>query len=142
MVNINNTSTILLLITTIKSIVKDLRKDFLSEEITPEQFGMLKMISDNGECIQSKLADELDKDKSAIMRQIDILEEKQLIQRIADATDRRKKLLVITESGSKVLLKCIDILNAAMLEREKLIDEADMVVFRRVLEKLKQAGEA
>lgn len=52
--------------------------------------------------IQQDIAEIVKKDKSAVLRQIDMLEEKGLIRRQADENDRRKKFIILTDEGTKV----------------------------------------
>ncbi|MDA3946645.1 MAG: MarR family transcriptional regulator [Helicobacteraceae bacterium] len=71
--------------------------------IAPEQFAAMKMISEDGEVTQSKIATMLAKAKPTVSRTVDALEKKGLITRDEDDTDRRVKYIRLTEEGQKVL---------------------------------------
>ena len=75
----------------------------LGLDVTLPQLGMLHFIFCHGEISQQELAEATDKDKSAVLRGIDILERKGYVSRIADATDRRKNILRISEKALEIL---------------------------------------
>src|ERR1039458_7944273 len=89
----------------LNAIGKKMRTGFSTEKIViqPSQFGLLVYISKDKDVIQTELASLLDRDKSAVLREIDILEENGLVRRVNDAVDRRKKFVIITDKGKKVL---------------------------------------
>lgn len=124
----------------LRHLAKLIKKEFGVEEIplTGEQFGLLSIIAEKDEFIQSDLAAMFDKDKSAILRQIDILEKLQLIVRKNDETDRRKKFLRVTPEGISLLNKCRAVINEIMVGMEAGIAEEDRKVFRKVLLKMKE----
>lgn len=59
--------------------------------------------------IQQDIAELMDKNKSAILRSIDILEEKGYVKRVQVRGDRRKNVLEITENGTLVICKMHEI---------------------------------
>lgn len=71
--------------------------------IAPEQFAAMKMISEDGDVTQSKIATMLAKAKPTVSRTLDALEKKGLIVRDEDNADRRIKYIRLTEEGQKVL---------------------------------------
>ena len=77
------------------------------------------------------------KDKSAILRTLDALEAKDLVKRVSDTTDRRKKYLMITKDGEKVIEQCFEIeLELTTKLQEGLTDE-DMTNFYKVVNHIK-----
>jgi len=73
-------------------------------KLTIEQFGLLHAINmKNEDVIQQDMADIMGKDKSAIYRVIDSLEEKELVRRVVDKNDRRKNFLMVTKKGEAVI---------------------------------------
>lgn len=76
-----------------------------TDEVTFEQMGILYYISRNEkkEMIQQDIAEMMDKTKSAILRSIDILEEKGLVKRVPVAGDRRKNIVAITQKGNEIV---------------------------------------
>ena len=79
-------------------------------KLTIEQFGLLYRISICSDyVIQQDMAYMLGKDKSSILRLIDSLEKQGLIRRMVEPHDRRKKCLVVTDLGHKVIHQYLDI---------------------------------
>jgi DNA-binding MarR family transcriptional regulator len=77
-------------------------------ELALEHVAMLHFINMNQEIIQQDLAVFLHRDKAAIMRNIDELEEKRLVVRRADPDDRRKNILSLTKQGQSALQQVIE----------------------------------
>jgi MarR family transcriptional regulator for hemolysin len=73
------------------------------------------------------------KDKSAVLKQIDILEAKGFIQRQVDAQDRRKKMIVITGEGEKIITKIIDKEREMFSALTQGIEKREMDDFLKVL---------
>ncbi|MES2795077.1 MAG: MarR family transcriptional regulator [Bacteroidota bacterium] len=79
--------------------------------ITIEQFIIINAIGshENSESsvgiTQNELAVMFNKDKSGILRHIESLENKDLVLRFTDETDRRKKILKLTKLGTETLRK-------------------------------------
>ncbi len=83
----------------------------ITNEITFEQMAVLYFISRSAgkDVIQQDIAELMDKNKSAILRSIDILEQKGYVKRVQVAGDRRKNVLEITENGKTVIYKMHEI---------------------------------
>jgi len=80
----------------------------ISKEITFEQMGVLYFISRNAgkkDMIQQDIAAVMDKNKSAVLRSIDILEQKAFVKRVPAPGDRRKNVIALTEAGKKIIDK-------------------------------------
>ncbi len=102
--------------------------------ITPEQFGLLHAISTKAEeVIQKDMADMMGKDKSAILRLIDSLEEKELVKRVADSKDRRKNYLMVTKLGYKVIDQYVKIAEDMMMVIQEGLSQDDIDTFQRVV---------
>jgi DNA-binding MarR family transcriptional regulator len=72
-------------------------------DIAPEQFGTLRIISEDGQITQSEIAEILAKRKPTVSRALDALEKKGLIVRESDRDDRRIKPIRLTDKGQEVL---------------------------------------
>jgi MarR family transcriptional repressor of mepA len=120
-----------------KLLLKTINEIFagISKEITFEQMGVLYYISRNvgGDIIQQDLADIMDKNKSAILRSIDILEEKGYVKRIRVTGDRRKNLLEITTSGKAIIDKMHEIFLRQDVILKQGISELDIATCMRVM---------
>jgi DNA-binding MarR family transcriptional regulator len=101
--------------------------------IHQRQFGLLNYIAKDKEVIQTELATLMDKDKSAILREIDVLEELGLIRRVNDAVDRRKKFVIITDEGKKVLKKGSLLIDKFMNKLLAGLPEEEIESFKKVL---------
>jgi len=121
--------------TALHAIGKKIRAEFVASKmvIPPNQFGLLTHISRDKEVIQTELANLLDKDKSAVLREIDALEENGLIRRVNDAVDRRKKFVIITDDGKKALKRGGLLIDKVMKELLSGLSEQDIESFNKVL---------
>jgi DNA-binding MarR family transcriptional regulator len=85
---------------------------------------------------QAALADAIGADKTRIIAILDELQEKGLIERVADPEDRRARLLAITREGRKVK----EATQAAIQRGEErwlgTLSATDRAVFLRVLQEL------
>jgi len=111
-------------------------------KISPEQFGLLHAISiQSEEVIQKDLAETMGKDKSAILRLIDSLEEKGVVRRVADLKDRRKNYLMITKLGNKVLEHNMKIFDDIMMELQQDLTIEEIELFDKVVHHIKSNAE-
>jgi Transcriptional regulators len=106
-------------------------------ELPIESFGILLAVYYNENLIQQDIAETLKKDKSAILRQIDHLEIKQLVRRVADPQDRRKNFVKITEKGMKYIKEIIDKQNELFTLLANGLSEAELNAFSKVSNHLK-----
>ena len=112
----------------------------ITKDITFEQLGVLYFISRNKtkEMIQQDIALVMDKTKSAILRSIDILEEKGFVKRLPVAGDRRKKVIELTNSGALI----IDMMHSKFLGQDGIlkegINEDDVQTCMKVLNKIQE----
>ena len=102
-----------------RMLLKSINMEFasLNAEITFEQMGLLYYISRNNkrDIIQQDIANLMNKTKSAVLRTLDILEEKGFLKREAMLNDRRKNVIQLTDKGWKV----IKIMHEKFLELDK-----------------------
>ena len=111
----------------------------ITKEITFEQLGVLYYISRNTkDMIQQDIAAVMDKTKSAILRSIDILEEKGFVKRLPVAGDRRKNVIELTSSGKAI----IDTMHSQFLGHDGIlkegISEKDVETCMHVLGKIQE----
>jgi DNA-binding MarR family transcriptional regulator len=112
----------------------------LTKDITFEQMGVLYYISRSNtkDMIQQDIAEVMDKTKSAILRSIDILEEKGFVRRLPAAGDRRKNIIELTGTGKSI----IDKMHEHFLEHDEVlkegIDQKDLQTTMCVLAKIQQ----
>lgn len=103
-------------------------------KLTMAQFGLLFNIRrEKDEVILKDMAEKMGKDKSAILRMIDLLEQKELLRRAVDQYDRRKNQLLVTKKGERLITEFRKIeaeLNCELLEG---LSNADVQTFYKVL---------
>jgi MarR family transcriptional regulator, transcriptional regulator for hemolysin len=110
--------------------------------LTIEQFGLLHAINiKNEDVIQQDMADIMGKDKSAIYRVIDSLEEKELVRRVVDKNDRRKNILMVTKKGEAVIEQYLEIEYKLVKELEEGLCESDIDTFYNVVNHFKNNAE-
>jgi len=111
-------------------------------KLTIEQFGLLHAINmKNVDVIQQDMAEIMGKDKSAIYRVIDSLEEKELVRRVVDKNDRRKNFLMVTKKGEAVIEQYLEIEYKLINELEEGLSETDIETFYRVVNNIKNKAE-
>ena len=102
--------------------------------ITNEQVGLLHALSQQSEeVIQKDMAEVMGKDKSAILRLVDSLEEKELVRRVVIKNDRRKNYLTVTKKGERVLELYMKIVNELMEELEQGLTRSEIDTFYKVV---------
>lgn len=103
-------------------------------KLTIPQFALLFKISEEKEEVTLKdMAEKLGKDKSAILRMIDLLEKKELVRRVVDQNDRRKNQLMVTKKGERLIAEFREVeleLNYELLEG---LSDTDMQTFYKVV---------
>jgi len=111
-------------------------------KLTMAQFGLLFNISEEKEeVILKDMAEKMCKDKSAILRMIDLLENKELVRRVVDQNDRRKNQLLVTKKGERVIADFHDIELALNREIQDGLSDADMQTFYKVVNHLKEKSD-
>ena len=111
-------------------------------KLTIEQFGLLHAINmKNEDVIQQDMAEIMGKDKSAIYRVIDSLEEKELVRRVVDKNDRRKNFLMVTKKGEAVIEQYLEIEYKFNKELEEGLKESDIDTFYNVVNHFRNKAE-
>ncbi len=106
--------------------------------LSHEQFGLLLAISRNEQdVVQQDMAVFFGKNKSSILRLIDSLEEKNLIRRIVDSVDHRKKCLVVTNLGRSVIKHYLGIEFGLVSELQKGLKKSEIDAFYKVMDTMR-----
>lgn len=125
----------------LRELVRILKKrstEQMETKLTMEQIGLLMAIHNSkDEVIQQDMACSMGKDKSAILRTIDLIEAKELIRRVSDTADRRKKYLMVTKKGESVIEQFLQIDLVLTAELENGISEQDLNSFYKVVDLIK-----
>ena len=124
-----------------REVVRVLKKRIAEQadiKLTIEQIGLLLVIfMHKEEVIQQELACSMGKDKSAILRTIDMIEAKELVKRVSDTTDRRKKYLMITKKGERVIEQYMKIEEELTTKIQIGLTEEEITIFYKVVDHIK-----
>jgi MarR family transcriptional regulator, transcriptional regulator for hemolysin len=108
--------------------------DQTEAKLTGEQFGLLFAISQKEEeVIQKDMAEIMCKDKSAILRMIDLLEAKELVRRVVDKADRRKNQIMVTKKGERALEQYLEVEFQLTEELQQGLSQSDLDAFYKVV---------
>ncbi len=119
-------------------VLKKRTAEQMDTKLTMEQFRLLYLISrEEEEVIQKQIADIMGKDKSAILRMIDCLEQRDLVRRVVDTTDRRKNNLMVSKKGERTIEQWLNIERDLNKELMDGIDQADLNGFYKVIDHLR-----
>lgn len=122
-------------------ILRELNAAFIEHNIplTIEQYIFLHTLNRlRGEITQQDMANLICKDKSAVLRTIDVLEEQGLVQRHNDGSDRRKKTLTITDKCEKILDEVSEIEKQTMDRLKAGISIEDYEAMVRVMNQIQE----
>ena len=111
-------------------------------ELTFDQFVILHLLNSNCDLIQQDLANQLQKDKSIIVRQINGLLGNQYVVRLTNKEDKRKKNLILTKKGFEVLNQMKEIASELSTKLLTGVSENELETFRNVLRKIQKNGGA
>ncbi|WP_197747081.1 MarR family winged helix-turn-helix transcriptional regulator [Bacillus sp. KH172YL63] len=124
---------------TVKNIIRFLTLHMKDFDVTPEQWTVLRRLSEQDGISQKQLALKSEKDQPTLTRILDILERKELILKQKNQEDRRSFLISITDKGSranKELSPFIEELyENTILEG---ISEEDLEVYKSVLSQINE----
>ena len=105
-------------------------------DITVEQWRLLFYLWKEDGINQQELANASNKEKSTMTRQIDVLEKKGLISRRPSETDKRNKLIYLTNKGKKMEKSALFCAQSVTLKSLENIDEESISVFKNVMYKI------
>jgi len=115
-----------------------LTKKFMAEKlpVTPDQWLIMLNLLNHGSMYQNELAKSQSKDKSAIKRLIDHLEEHQLVKRNKSKSDLRKKKISLSPKGKNIVKKLNRITQATFKKACKGLTEVELNALKRLLLKI------
>lgn len=123
---------------TSRSIIKRLAQKFSQAgfDITYEQWSILVHLYRKDGQTQQELSSAAVKDKAAITRLLDVLEKKNIVLRIADRSDKRSKLVYLTNKAKEFKPGLIAIVEELLDEAQQGIPIDEMDRCRTTLDKI------
>lgn len=107
-------------------------------DISPEQWVLLKIVTQYDGISQVDLAQKAVKDTASITRILDILQKKALLTREQDANDRRKYLVTATKTGKEFIERHMDSIINIRKQALKGISKTELDTLRALLEKMQK----
>ncbi len=105
-------------------------------EITPEQWAILKRISERAVINQREISDLTFKDPASVTRALDVLEEKGWVKRVDMENDRRAYNLLLTEAGEAMVAKITPLAQAIRAQGLKNVSAEELEQLKLVLHKI------
>ena len=105
-------------------------------DLSLDLYILVFQINLNESVTQQELADHLQKDKSVVMRQINVLIERGFVLRSWDVHDKRKKNLVLTLTGKKMFEDTIAIARSVSDELFQGVSSEDKLIFENVIQRI------
>ncbi|PZX20302.1 MarR family transcriptional regulator for hemolysin [Breznakibacter xylanolyticus] len=120
-------------------------KAILKQEEIPYSIEHLVLLKITRDCkdsvVQQDLAEKMGKDKSVILRIVDILEKDGLLRRIVNPNDRRRNILEVTYLGNQFINRFQEIEMQVSKELLKNLTDEEVEHFFRIVEKIKTNAE-
>ncbi len=105
-------------------------------EISPEQWAIIKRISEREVINQREIAELTFKDPASVTRSLDVLEEKGLVKRMDMENDRRAYNLFLTEAGAALVAKVTPLAREIRAQGLKNIDADELAQLKSTLNKI------
>ncbi len=123
---------------TSRAIIKRLTKKFgdAGFDVSYEQWSILIHLYRRDGQTQQELSNIAVKDKAAITRLLNVLEKKNIVLRIPDRTDKRSKLVYLTNKAKAFREELMALVEEMLLEAEQEISQGEMEQCRSTLNKI------
>ena len=117
----------------LKRKLHDELKDY---DISLEQWAILSRVYRTEGCNQKKLAEMSLKDRAAVTRILNILENKELVERKNSAYDKREFLIYLTDEGYDLYTKTSELMSQSLHEINSIFSESELEKLGLSLNKL------
>lgn len=105
-------------------------------DLTPEQWMVLVRLWEREDQTQTELCDSTLRDRPTMSRILDVMEERGLVQRKPDPADARARRVRPTAKGRRLREKLLPLVKTMVEQLEKGIDDDELVVTRRCLQRM------
>lgn len=117
----------------LKRKLHDELKDY---DISLEQWAILSRVYRTEGCNQKKLAEMSLKDRAAVTRILNILENKELVERKNSTYDKREFLIYLTDEGYELYTKTSELMSQSLDEINSIFSESELEKLELSLNKL------
>lgn len=123
---------------TAKLITNRLNQNFKQNHlpVTHEQWAIMIRLWEQDGLTQNSLATLTKKDSPSISRLINNMEKRELVKRVPHPVDKRTNLIFLTASGKKLQMSMIEQAQNTVDQISEGIDEQEMEIFLKVLQKI------
>ncbi|MFD2616403.1 MarR family winged helix-turn-helix transcriptional regulator [Terrilactibacillus laevilacticus] len=123
---------------TARKITRILSNHLKESQLTAEQWGVLKRLTEQDHVTQKQLALRSDKDQPTLTKILDLLEKNGFISRKLNPNDRRSFLIAITEQGRKLVDDRYNEVESLFQNIVNDIPKEDLETFQHVLEQIQK----
>ena len=106
-----------------------------SLDVTADQYVCLLMLSLHGDMIQSEIGKHANSDPNTMKAMLQLLEKKGFVVRIAHPSDRRARLVSLTQAGEWIVRNAADLLEIVHVKAGNLFSEDETDELNRLLER-------
>jgi len=124
------------LTTTLNLLRKNFNREIKNYDLSSEQYGVLKLVSESEKLTPTQIAELLNRDKATITRIIKSLDNKKLIKK--ENINNRSFYIVLTKNGKEMLKKADEI---ALKYHKMIMDNIGEEKIKQMLDTLKQIRE-
>jgi DNA-binding MarR family transcriptional regulator len=104
-------------------------------KLSTRELGILRIV-DEGPLTQQALGKKHNIDRTTVVQLIDVLEQRELLTRVANSADRRSNLLYLTKRGKKTLAQGVKLAEKEQAKFLAPLEDAEWQSLRLILTKL------
>ncbi|MDR2993798.1 MarR family winged helix-turn-helix transcriptional regulator [Bacillus cereus] len=104
--------------------------------VTPEQWGIISVLSSQRGTTQKELAEAIDKDQTTVVRMIQSMERKGIVKKALNDQDRRSHNLFLTEKGDELKKTILPVVQDAHNFVTSNLSEEEIEQLKTLLNKL------
>jgi DNA-binding MarR family transcriptional regulator len=104
--------------------------------LSVREMGLMRIISFDGPLSQQALGEKHNTDRTTIVELIDLLEKRDLVQRIVNPKDRRSYLIYLTPKGKRVLTKALKLTSKQQENFLAALNDSEWTMLKQMLARL------